>query len=96
MDSWRVFAALCPQYAFEPEVVIRINVPVLLFSVRGEWRRGSVWIWRSCSCKVRRTAVGTDQLARVAAGCVAGREQTTWIASQVALNLVLLAGAERH
>ena len=86
---------LLPPYAFAPEVVIRINLPVLFFSVgvglltgilSGSWPA-----WR-----LSRTQAGQLMQANVRrlAGSVAGRRtNNVLIAGQIALTLLLLAGA---
>jgi len=78
--------------------VIRINVPVLLFSVAVGVATGVLFgLWPAL--QLSRTQAG--QLAqtnlRHVAGSVAGRRtNNVLIASQVALTLLLLAGRERH
>ena len=86
---------LLPPYAFAPEVVIRINLPVLFFSVgvglltgilSGSWPA-----WR-----LSRTQAGQLMQSNVRrlAGSVAGRRtNNVLIAGQIALTLLLLAGA---
>jgi len=86
--------ALLPQYAFAPEVVIRINVPVLFFSVAVGLATGVLFgLWPAL--QLSRTQAG--QLAqtnlRRVAGSVAGRRtNNVLIAGQVALTLLLLGG----
>ena len=87
---------LLPRYAFAPEVVIRINFPVLFFSVGVGLVTGVLFgLWPAL--QLSRTP-GPGQLvqsnARRLAGSVAGRRaNNVLIASQIALTLLLLAGA---
>jgi predicted permease len=86
---------LLPRYAFAPEVVIRINLPVLLFSVAVALATGIAFgLWPAL--KLSRPAIG--QVAQTSARRVAGsvhsrRTQEALIAGQIALTLLLLAGA---
>jgi predicted permease len=86
---------LLPPYAFAPEVVIRINLPVLLFSVAIGLATGVLFgLWPAV--QLSRTQAGQLALANVRrlAGSVAGRRtNNVLIASQIALTLLLLAGA---
>jgi predicted permease len=84
-----------PRFAFAPEVVIRINIPVLCFSggvaavtalLSGLWP----------ALQLSRTQVGHIMVSntRRVAGSVRGRSaHNALIALQIALTLVLLAGA---
>ena len=87
--------ALLPQYAFAPEVVIRINVPVLLFSVAVGVATGVLFgLWPAL--QLSRTQAGQlaqTNLRRVAGSVAGSRTNNVLIASQVALTLLLLAGA---
>lgn len=86
---------LLPRYAFAPEVVIRINLPVLLFSIAVALVTGVAFgLWPAL--KLSRPEIG--QMAqtgkRRVAGSVHGRRtQDALIAGQIALTLLLLAGA---
>src|SRR5260370_22451619 len=86
---------LLPPYAFAPEVVIRINLPVLLFSVAIGLTTGVLFgLWPAV--QLSRTQAGQLALANVRrlAGSVAGRRtNNVLIACQIALTLLLLAGA---
>jgi predicted permease len=86
---------LLPPYAFAPEVVIRINLPVLLFSVAIGLATGVLFgLWPAV--QLSRTQAGQLALANVRrlAGSVAGRRtNNVLIACQIALTLLLLAGA---
>ena len=83
-----------PQFAFAPEVVIRINLPVLGFSVgvamATAWLFG---VWPAV--QLSRTSAGQVMVAntRRVAGSVRGRRtHNALIALQISLTLVLLAG----
>ncbi|HEV2135316.1 MAG TPA: ABC transporter permease [Terracidiphilus sp.] len=86
---------LLPRYAFAPEVVIRINLPVLLFSVAVALATGIAFgLWPAL--KLSRPEIG--QMAQSGTRRVAGslhsrRTQDALIAGQIALTLLLLAGA---
>ena len=86
---------LLPPYAFAPEVVIRINFPVLVFSVAVGLATGVLFgLWPAL--QLSRTPVGQLVQANVQrlAGSVAGRRtNSALIAGQMALTLLLLAGA---
>ncbi|HXW90009.1 MAG TPA: ABC transporter permease [Terriglobales bacterium] len=86
---------LLPPYAFAPEVVIRINIPVLLFSVGVGLAAGLLFgLWPAL--QLSRTQAGqlVQSNVRRLAGSVAGRRTNNGlIAGQVALTLLLLAGA---
>ncbi len=84
-----------PQYAFAPEVVIHINFPVLLFSVAVALATGvGFGLWPAL--KLSRPQI--SQMAQVGTRRVAGsvhgrRTQDALIAGQIAMTLLLLAGA---
>ena len=84
-----------PPYAFAPEVVIRINTPVLLFSVAVGIATGVLFgLWPAW--QLSRTQAGQlmQSNTRRLAGSVAGRRtNNVLIAGQIALTLLLLAGA---
>ncbi|HKW31563.1 MAG TPA: ABC transporter permease [Candidatus Acidoferrum sp.] len=86
---------LLPPYAFAPEVVIRINIPVLVFSVGVGLATGILFgLWPAL--QLSRTQAGQLMQANVRrlAGSVAGRRtNNVLIAGQIALTLLLLAGA---
>ena len=87
--------ALLPRYAFAPEVVVRINLPVLAFSVAAALATGVLFgLWPAL--RLSRAAAGQaiQSGARRVAGSVHGRRTySALIAGQIALTLLLLAGA---
>src|SRR5450432_2194862 len=86
---------LLPPYAFAPEVVIRINLPVLFFSVAVALGTGVLFgLWPAL--QLSQTEIGQimQSSTRRVAGSVQGRRtHNVLIAGQIALTLVLLAGA---
>jgi predicted permease len=86
---------LLPRSAFASEAVIRINLPVLFFSVMVALGTGVLFgLWPAL--QLSRTQVGEimQSGARRLAGSVRGRRtHSGLIAGQVALTLLLLAGA---
>ena len=86
---------LLPRYAFAPEVAIRIDLPVLLFSVGVALGTGILFgLWPALH--LSRTQIGQmmQSNARRVAGSVRGhRMHHALIAGQIALTLLLLAGA---
>ncbi|HYM74453.1 MAG TPA: ABC transporter permease [Candidatus Dormibacteraeota bacterium] len=87
--------AVLPRYAFAPEVVIAINVPVLLFCVGMALATG-VLFGLGPALRLSRTKVGEmmQSNARRVLGNVHGRRTyDALIAGQIALTLLLLAGA---
>ena len=86
---------LLPPYTFASEAVIRINLPVLFFSITVALVTGVLFgLWPAV--QLSRTHVGEimQSGARRVAGRVRGRRtHSTLIAAQVALTLLLLAGA---
>jgi predicted permease len=87
--------AVLPRFAFAPEVVIRINLPVMLFSVGVAIATALLFgVWPAL--QLTRTKAGQIMVAntRRVAGSVRGRRtHNALIALQVGLTLVLLAGA---
>ena len=84
-----------PRFAFAPEVVININLPVLLFCVGVALATG-VLFGLGPSLRLSRTQVGhmMQSSARRVLGSVHGRRTyDALIAGQIALTLLLLAGA---
>jgi len=86
---------LLPPYAFAPEVVVRINVPVLFFSVAVALATGVLFgLWPAL--QLSRTQAGRIMQSgtRRIAGSVSGRRtHSVLIAGQIALTLLLLAAA---
>jgi predicted permease len=84
-----------PRFAFAPEVVIRINLPVLFFSADVALATALLFgLWPAL--QLSRTQAGQVMVssARRVAGSVRGRRaHSALIAGQIALTLVLLAGA---
>ena len=84
-----------PRFAFAPEVVIRINLPVLFFSGGVALATALLFgLWPAL--QLSRTQVGQIMVSntRRVAGSVRGRRaHNALIALQIALTLVLLAGA---
>lgn len=87
--------AVLPRYAFAPEVVIRINLPVFFFSVGVAIATALLFgLWPAL--QLSRTQAGQIMVSntRRVAGSVHGRRaHNILIAFQIALTLVLLAGA---
>ena len=84
-----------PQYSFPHEAAIRVNVPVLCFSVLVSILTGVVFgLWPAL--QFSRPEVGQIMQAgtRKVAGSVRGRRTLGWlIGGQIALTLLMLAGA---
>ncbi len=98
LTSYGILAGIklvLPPYAFAPEVVIRINLPVLFFSVAVALGTGVLFgLWPAL--QLSRTQVGQimQSSARRVAGSVQGRRtHSVLIAGQIAFTLMLLAGA---
>jgi predicted permease len=84
-----------PRFAFAPEVVIRINLPVLFFS-GGVAAATALLFGLWPALELSRTQAGQIMVSntRRVAGSVSGRRaHNALIAAQIALTLVLLAGA---
>jgi predicted permease len=84
-----------PQYAFAPEVVIRINLPVLLFSVAVALGTGIVFgLWPALKLSRPQISQMAQSATRRIAGSVQGRRtHDVLVAGQISLTLLLLAGA---
>jgi predicted permease len=98
LTSYGILAGIkliLPPYAFAPEVVIGINLRVLLFGVGVAIGTGVLFgLWPAL--QLSRTQVGQimQSSARRVAGSVRGRRtHNVLIAGQIALTLLLLAGA---
>jgi predicted permease len=87
--------SVLPRFAFAPEVVIRINLPVLFFSGGVALATALLFgLWPAL--QMSRTQVGQimgSNTRRVAGSVRARRAHNALIALQIALTLVLLAGA---
>ena len=86
---------ILPQYAFAPEVVIRINLPVLIFSVAVALATGIAFgLWPALKLSRPQISQMAQSGTRRVIGSVRGRRtQDALIAGQIALTLLLLAGA---
>src|ERR1700704_4715047 len=86
---------LLPKYAFAPEVVIRINLPVLLFSISAALGTGVLFgLWPALQLSRPQLSRMLLSGTRRVAGSVHGRRMhDALIAGQIALTLLLLAGA---
>ena len=86
---------LLPPYAFAPEVVIRINLPVLFFSVAVGLATGVLFgLWPALQLSRAQAGQLVQAAARRFAGSVAGRRtNSALVAGQIALTLLLLATA---
>src|ERR1700730_15093365 len=86
--------SLLPRSPFASEVAIRINLPILFFSVSMALATGALFgLWPAL--QLSRTHIGQimQSSTRRAAGSVRGRRtHSVLIAAQVALTLLLLAG----
>lgn len=86
---------LLPRYAFAPEVVIRINLPVLFFCIAIALATG-VLFGLGPALRLSRTQVGhmMQSNSRRVLGSVHGRRTyEVLISAQIALTLLLLAGS---
>jgi predicted permease len=90
-----VMVAMLPKYSFPHEASIRINVPVLVFSVAVALFTGILFgLWPAL--QLSRSEVGRVMLANSRKFTGGGRVRTTsnvLIAGQMALTLVMLSGA---
>ena len=87
--------AVLPRFAFAPEVVININMPVLLFCIAVALVTG-ILFGLGPALRLSRTKVGEmmQSNARRVLGSVHGRRTyVVLIGGQIALTLLLLAGA---
>jgi predicted permease len=87
--------ALLPRYAFAPEVVVEINLPVLLFSISVALATGIVFgLWPALQLSRAHLGSAMQLSARRVAGSIHGRRaHNLLIAGQIALTLLLLAAA---
>ena len=96
--SYGILAALkvlLPRYAFAPEAVISINLPVLAFSVGVALATGILFgLWPAVDLSRTDVSNAIQSNARRVAGSVRGRRaHNLLVAGQIALTLLLLAGA---
>lgn len=93
--SLAVLVANLPQNSFPHEAAIRINLPVLGFSVLVAVGTGILFgLWPALQLARADGAEALQSNARRVAGSVRGRRvHSTLIAGQIALTLLLLAGA---
>jgi predicted permease len=90
-----LIAGLLPKYSFPHEAAIRINLPVLLFSVALAILSGILFgLWPSIQLSRPDVVQVMQSSTRRIAGGTRGRTiNTVLIAGQIALTLVMLAGA---
>ena len=96
--SYEMLAAvqsLLPKYAFAPEVVVGMNLPVLAFSIVVALGTGALaGLWPAL--RLSRTELGhmmQSNMGRVAGSLYGRRTHAVLIAGQIALTLLLLAAA---
>ena len=84
-----------PRYAFAPEAVVEVNMPVLCFSVGVALLTGILFgLWPALQLSRPAMAQMMQSNGRRTAGSVGGRRtHQVLIAGQIALTLLLLAGA---
>ena len=84
-----------PQYSFPHEAAIRVNVPVLCFSVAVAVLTGVIFgLWPALQVSRPEVSQVMQSGSRKVAGSVRGRQTLgTLIAGQIALTLLMLAGA---
>jgi len=90
-----VIQVVLPKYAFAPEVVIRVNFPVLMFSVGAALGTGVLFgLWPALQLSRPQLSRAMLSGTRRVAGSVHGsRTHDALIAGQIGLTLLLLAGA---
>ncbi len=90
-----VMVSMLPQYSFPHEAAIRINLPVLAFSVGVALLTGILFgLWPALQLSRPEVSQVMQSSTRRVAGGVRGRAMhNTLIAGQIALTLVMLAGA---
>ena len=90
-----LIVSMLPQYSFPHEAAIRINVPVLAFSVTIAMLTGILFgLWPALQLSGPRVSQVMQSSTRKIAGGVRGRAtHNALIAGQIALTLVMLAGA---
>ncbi|HEX4748382.1 MAG TPA: ADOP family duplicated permease [Bryobacteraceae bacterium] len=87
--------SLLPRYAFAPEVVITLNVPVLIFSVAIALLTGVLsGLWPAFRASATDIGVALQSGTRRIAGSVQGhRTHQALVSGQIAFTLLLLTGA---
>jgi predicted permease len=90
-----LIVSMLPQYSFPHEAAIRINVPVLAFSVTIAMLTGILFgLWPALQLSRPQVSQVMQSSTRKIAGGVRGRAaHNALIAGQIALTLVMLAGA---
>jgi predicted permease len=95
--AWRglaLISALLPEYSFPAESVIKMNVPVLLFSVALAFATAIVFgLWPALQLSRPEIARLMQTTRRVAGSVRARRSHGAMVAAQVALTLLLLTAA---
>jgi predicted permease len=93
--SLQLIVAGLPPYSFPHEAAIRINLPVLLFSTALAVATGLLFgLWPALHLARTDASRALQSTARKVAGSVQGRRtHNTLIAGQIALTLLMLAGA---
>ena len=91
----KAIVSLLPKYSFAPEVAIQINVPVLIFSAGIALATGILFgLWPALQLSRPQINQVMQSGTRKVAGSVYGRRtHGALIAGQIALTLILLAGA---
>jgi len=86
---------LLPRYAFAPEVAIKVNLPVLVFSAAVAVLTGVLFgLWPALQLsRPQLSQVMQSSTRRIAGGVNGRRMHGGLIAAQIALTLLLLAGA---
>jgi predicted permease len=87
--------AVLPRFAFAPEVVIRINLPVLVFSGAVALATALLFgLWPALQLsRTQASQIMVSNVRRVAGSVHGRRVHNALIAGQIAFTLVLLAGA---
>jgi predicted permease len=86
--------ALLPRYAFAPEVVIRINLPVLFFSLSVAMGTGVLFgLWPALQLSRAQLGQMLSNARRVVGSVRGRRTHSALISGQIALTLLLLAVA---
>jgi predicted permease len=93
--SLDIIVGLLPQYSFPHEAAIRINIPVLLFSVGIALLTGVLFgLWPALQLsKPEVSQVMQSSTRKIAGGVHGKRMHNALLGGQIALTLVMLAGA---